>query len=211
MKIIKHNHALLELVLDSGTVLIDPGMYQEQLPDFQNVLAVCLTHVHDDHSYLPHIKTILESNPEAVIFGPPEVATKLAGLPVTLAYHGDHHEIGDFVLDFYGYLHQEIHRSIALVENLGLMVNSKLYYPGDSYTIPDSPVQVLACPTSAPWLKISDVMDFVAAIKPKRAFATHNGLLNQNGHALQNARVKEVTEKFGGEFVYLEPGQVLEI
>ena len=57
MKIIKHNHALLELVLDSGTVLIDPGMYQEQLPDFQNVIAVCLTHVHDDHSYLPHIKT----------------------------------------------------------------------------------------------------------------------------------------------------------
>lgn len=211
MKITKHQHALLELESNSGTLIIDPGMYQEELPDFTNVVAICLTHVHDDHSFLPHIEKILATNPEAHIFGPTDVAKKLGSLDVTIAFHGDHYVIGDFEIDFYGYLHQEIHRSIPLVENLGLVVNRTLYYPGDSYTIPEEKVEVLACPSSAPWLKIADVMDFLAAVKPKTTFPTHNALLSEHGNQLQNARIKEVTESMGGKFVYLEPGQSLEI
>jgi hypothetical protein len=69
---------------------------------------------------------------------------------------------------------------------------------------------MLACPTSAPWLKIGDVMDFVAAVGPRKSFATHNALLSDHGHALNNGRVKMVTEAGGGEFAYLQDGQSLE-
>ena len=107
------------------------------------------------------------------VFGTQEVADKLEGLAVTVVYHGDRHEVGLFTLDFFGYFHQEIHRSIALVQNFGLMVNGELYYPGDSYTIPEVQVGTLACPSSAPWLKIGDVIDFVSTVKPLRSFPTH--------------------------------------
>ena len=69
---------------------------------------------------------------------------------------------------------------------------------------------MLACPTSAPWLKIGDVMDFVAAVGPRKSFATHNALLSDHGHALNNGRVKMVAEAGGGEITYLAVGESLE-
>ncbi|MDA7761302.1 MBL fold metallo-hydrolase [Aquiluna sp.] len=209
MKITKYEHAFLSIELERKSVLIDPGSYSPTLPEISNVVAICLTHVHDDHSYIEHIQKLLRKNPEALVFGPPEVAEKLANIPVQRVYHGDHYEVQGFELDFYGYLHQEIHSSIPVIENVGVMVNQTLFYPGDSYTIPDSNVAVLACPASAPWLKISDVMDFLSAVGASKVFPTHNALLSEQGHGLYNARIKEVTEKAGGDFHYLEVGQSL--
>jgi hypothetical protein len=130
---------------------------------------------------------------------------------VSEVFHGDFYEVGPFTLEFFGDMHQEIHRSIPLIQNVGVFVNDTLYYPGDSYTKPDRPVPVLACPTSAPWLKIGDVMDFVAEVKPKQSFATHNALLSDLGHELNNSRVKLVTEENGGKFSYLKVGESLDV
>lgn len=211
MKILKHEHAFLELSKNSGTILIDPGMYSTKLPALGPVSAVVLTHIHDDHSYLPHLELIASRNPRLKIFGPAEIAEKLKGLEVTTCFHGDSHEVAGFQLDFFGDLHQEIHRSIPLVQNLGVMVDKKLYYPGDSYTFPEYPVEVLACPSAAPWMKISDLIDYLEELKPKMAFPTHNAILSDFGNTLQNNRIKEFVEKNSGEFTYLQPGDSLEI
>lgn len=206
MNITKHAHAHLDIELAGQHLLIDPGVYSQDFVSPNNVAAICLSHIHDDHTYLPNIEKVLALNPGASIFGPQEVVDKLKGLPVQVVYHADTFQVGAFTLEFFGDLHQQIHRSIPIVQNTGLMVNSILYYPGDSYTKPESPVDILAMPTSAPWLRISDVIDFLNSVKPKRVFATHNSLLSPIGHELQNSRVKEVTESNGGEFRYLEPG-----
>lgn len=211
MKITKFDHALLSIEVDSKMVVIDPGSYSNKLPGFKNVVAICLTHIHEDHSYKPHVEKIMLENPDAQIFGPAEVAQKLGGLPVQVVYHGDHFEVSGFELDFSGDLHEQIHRSIPLIQNTGVTVNRTLYYPGDSYTIPENKVKVLACPTSAPWIKIADVMDFIAAVKPETLFPTHNALLSDNGHELYNHRISEVTKENGGNFVSLKPGQSLEV
>lgn len=210
MEITKHKHALLVVSNAGEQLVVDPGFYST-LPETENVVAITLSHVHDDHSYRPHIEELIARHPEAKLFGTAEVANKLDGLPVIAVSHGDRHEVGTFVLEFFGYLHQEIHRSIPLVENFGLLVNDELYYPGDSYTIPEIKVKTLACPSSAPWLKISDVMDFLAHIKPQRCFPTHNALLSEEGNALQNGRIQEVTESHGGQFRYLMPGDSWEL
>lgn len=211
MNITKLDHACLVIEQAGQELIVDPGMYSVQAPKVSNPVAITLSHVHDDHSYRPHLEQLLEKHPELMLFGTSEVAEKLENLPVTIVHHGDRHEVGEFTLDFYGYLHQEIHRSIPLVENFGLMVNSDLYYPGDSYTIPEQKVKFLACPTSAPWLKISDVMDFLNQIRPQKCFATHNALLSNHGHALQNSRVQEVVEKLGGEFRFLDIGDTWQL
>jgi L-ascorbate metabolism protein UlaG (beta-lactamase superfamily) len=211
MKITKHGHACLEVELDSQTLIIDPGSYTEELTGLGNVVAVVITHKHDDHCDEAKIVKIKEANPDVQIFGTSEVAARLESLKVTTVYHGDYYEVGSFKLEFFGDMHQIIHKSIPLIQNTAVLVNGDLYYAGDSYTPPDQKIKVLACPTSAPWLKIGDVMDYIQEIKPGICFPTHNALLSQLGHDLNNSRVKQVTEENGGEFRYLEVGQSLEV
>lgn len=206
MKISKFEHALLLVEEQGNQLLIDPGSYS-LLPPLKNLVAVTLSHVHDDHSSLEHVRQIVAQFPEVKIFGTGEVAQKLEGFDVQVVYHGDRYEVGPFVLDFFGDLHQLIHRSIPLVQNFGLMVNSTLYYPGDSYTIPEIDVDILACPSSAPWLRISDVIDFLEEVRPKRCFPTHNALLSDAGHTLQNSKIQQIVEKHGGKFRYLQVGE----
>ena len=210
MKITKHGHACLELELDGKKALIDPGFYTEDVSRLKDVVVLVITHSHDDHCFEAQVTGIVKSNPGIKIFGTSEVAAKLSGFDVTTIYHGDFYQEQGFSFEFFGDMHQIIHESIPIIQNTGVMVNSRLYYPGDSYTTPDQPVEILACPTSAPWLKIGDVMDFVAAVKPKQSFATHNALLSDLGHDLNNGRVKLVTEQFGGKFTYLKVGDSLE-
>ncbi len=210
MKITKYEHALLVLEEGGTQLVLDPGAYST-LPPLTNVEAAVFTHIHDDHTFLAHVETIRKRFPSAKLFGPKEVVEKLSGYPVQVVYHGDHYETGNFAIDFYGDLHQVIHRSIPLVQNVGVMVNSKLYYPGDSYTFPEVNVDILACPSSAPWLRISDVIDFLNLVKPKRCFPTHNALLSDQGNALQNSRIQQVVESNSGEFRYLEIGESWEV
>jgi L-ascorbate metabolism protein UlaG (beta-lactamase superfamily) len=211
MKITKHGHACLEVLIDSQALIIDPGSYTEELTSLGNVVAVVITHKHDDHCDEAKIAKIKKDNPAVQIFGTSEVAARLSGLDVTTVYHGDYYEVGSFRLEFFGDMHQLIHESIPLIQNIAVLVNSDLYYAGDSYTPPDVKVKALACPTSAPWLKIGEVMDYLNEVKPAICFPTHNALLSQLGHDLNNSRVKQVTEENGGEFRYLEVGQSLEL
>ena len=209
MQITKYEHACLVFENQGKRVVIDPGAYTRPMDSLENVVAIVITHMHDDHCNEAQLDRILQSSPNAKIYGTDEVCKRLAGYQTTAVHHGDFYTDAGFTLEFFGDLHAEIHRSIPLLQNCGVMVNDSLYYPGDSYTKPDRAVEVLACPTSAPWLKISDVMDFVSAIKPNRCFATHNIHLSEIGHDLNNGRVKQVVEAAGGEFTFLQPGESL--
>lgn len=215
MRITKHIHACLELLEGGQRIVVDPGSYTEPMGATKDVLAVVITHNHDDHCSERQLSALAATNPGLQVFATDEVRARLAAslpdLPVTAVHHGDFYKVGGFTLEFFGDMHQEIHRSIPLIQNCGVMINDRLYYPGDSYTQPDRPVELLACPTSAPWLKIGDVMDFVAAAKPKRTFPTHNVHLSEIGHELNNGRVKLVTEQGGGTFEYLQPGDSTEV
>lgn len=215
MKITKHEHACLELLDGGQRILVDPGVYTAPMGDVRDVLAVVITHNHDDHCFEAQLAAIHATNPDVHVYGTDEVCRRLEAslpaLPTTAVHHGDFYAVGDFKLEFFGDMHQEIHRSIPLIQNCGVMVNDKLYYPGDSYTQPDRDVELLACPASAPWLKIGDVMDFIAAVKPRRSFATHNIHLSEQGHAMNNGRIQLVTEQGGGTFEFLQVGDSTEV
>lgn len=210
MKITKFTHACLKLEKNSSRIWIDPGNFSE---DFMAEIAeaIVITHLHDDHCHRPNIEKLLELNPSTKIFSTAEVAEKLEGIDVTVVQHGDFYQVKDFTLEFFGDLHQEIHRSIPLVQNTAVMVNHSFYYPGDSYKPPEYQPEILAVPSSAPWLKISDVIDYLNVVKPQKAFPTHNALLSEIGHKLQNSRIQEVVEDNGGEFRYLLPGDSWEL
>ena len=210
MKVTKFEHATLVLEQGDDLAVIDPGSYTRPLNGLSNVVAVVMTHKHDDHCFEEQLDRIVAGNPTALLFGTDEVRARLAesrpALKVTSVHHGDYHVVGNFTFEFFGDMHKEIHHSIPLIQNCGVMVNDLLYYPGDSNTRPDRKVALLACPSSAPWAKISDIIDFVDDVKPARAFGTHNIHLSEEGHKMYNGRIKQLTEKHGGTFEHLEPG-----
>ena len=211
MKVTKLEHATLVLEQAGKTLILDPGFYTRPMEGFQNVVAIVITHNHDDHVHEDQIARIVRDNPDVVILGTKEVADRLASFGAKSVTHGDHHQLGPFTAEFFGDLHIEIHRSIPIIQNCGVIINDVLYYPGDSYTQPDRKVHYLACPSSAPWLKIGDVMDFVAAVKPDNSFPTHNIHLSEQGHQMNNSRIKQVTEEHGGTFSYHLPGESFEL
>ena len=69
---------------------------------------------------------------------------------------------------------------------------------------------MLAAPANAPWMKISEAMDYVIAVAPRRAFPTHEMLLSRAGKDLSNARLPGPTEQGGGEYLPLEPGDTID-
>jgi L-ascorbate metabolism protein UlaG (beta-lactamase superfamily) len=211
MKLTKYGHACIVFEEQGKKLLLDPGAYTEPLEDIKDVLAVVITHAHDDHCFEAQLDRLIAANPDLMIFGPPQVCTRLSKYNTTAVYMGDYYPVGPFTLEFFCDLHAVIHPSIPVLENRAVLINDKVYYPGDSFTLPDRPVELLAVPTSAPWLKVSEVMDFVTAVKHKHSMATHNALHSDFGNALSNGRVKAITEAQGGEFHYLFPGDSLDI
>lgn len=207
MRVTKHEHACLRLEAEGRTLIIDPGAFTLPLHDLEKVVAVVLTHEHPDHWTADHLDRIHESFPDAVVYGPPGVAAAL-DRDISVVTPGDTVSAGPFQLRFFGGTHAVIHESIPTIDNVGVLVNGAFYYPGDSYAVPeDVEVGLLAAPAGAPWLKISEAMDFVLAVAPRRAFGTHDMTLSRIGLDMHRQRLAWATEQSGGEFLTLDPGQ----
>ncbi|QEO15690.1 MBL fold metallo-hydrolase [Agromyces intestinalis] len=213
MRLTKHEHAALEIVENGQRLFIDPGAFTTPITEAAATVAVVITHEHNDHWTPEQLRRILEQSPGARLFGPEGVvrAAAVEGVEVQRVDPGDEVEVGPYRLRFFGGSHAVIHPSIPVVDNVGVLVNDSLYYAGDSFVAPGVPVEVLAAPAAAPWMKISEAMDYVIAVSPRRAFPTHEMLLARAGKDLSNARLRWATEQGGGEYVALEPGDTLDI
>lgn len=211
MRITKYEHATVVLDKDGESLIIDPGTFLTSLTEIPRTVAIVLTHQHEDHWSPRTLDQILATNPGIPIFGPAGVAAAAADYDITVVAPGDTVQVGSFVLRFFGGVHAEIHRSIPLIDNVGVLVDDAFYYPGDSYAAPGVPVKVLAAPLGAPWLKISDAIDFVLEVAPAAAFGTHDMTLSQIGRAMHRGRLAWATEQSGGTFHELDPGDSITI
>ena len=137
----------------------------------------------------------IAANPGAVILAHADIADKAPDLPVIAVVANETKQIGSFKLTFTGGDHARVFPDKPVCTNLGLLVDDgELYYPGDSLAMPDVPVKTLALPVVAPWLKLSEALDFLIAIKPETVIPTHNALLSDEGHAVINAWVSRTAD-----------------
>lgn len=212
MKLTKLEHAAL-VIEDSGRKLfVDPGSFTTAITAGAQADVIVVTHEHPDHWTPEQLERIRSKSPDVRIFGPQGFANVASGFAVEVVTHGDQVEVGPFTLQFFGTKHNEIHSSIPIVDNVGVLINGSIYYGGDSYTVPEGvDVDVMAVPAGAPWLKIGDVMDYVLAVKPRRAFPTHEMVLAKAGKDMANTRITWATEQNGGTFIPLAPGDTLDI
>jgi L-ascorbate metabolism protein UlaG (beta-lactamase superfamily) len=212
MKLTKFEHSAMVVEISGDKLVIDPGSFTTPITDLTRVVAIVITHEHPDHWTPEQLTWLLKDNPDVRIFAPAGVVAAASGFDITTVAPGETVEVEPFTLQFFGGKHAQIHASIPLVDNVGVLVNDVLYYGGDSFTIPEGiAVDTLAVPAGAPWLKIGEVMDYVLAIAPKRSFPVHEMLLSTAGKGMSNARIDAVTKAGGGEFFPLEPGQTLDL
>ena len=209
MKITKYEHACLVIEQDGKSLVVDPGGYTTDLVIPQNVVAVIITHEHQDHLGYDHLHAIVDNNPAAIIVAHQDVTSQLGDFKTKTAVANEGIKLGDFALEFFGGQHAVIIKDWPVVANLGVMINGRLYYPGDSFTVPDQPVEILALPVAAPWLKFSEVVDFLTAVKPKFAFPTHDAILSEAGKGLVDNILPSVAEKVGAKYQRLhEPLEI---
>jgi L-ascorbate metabolism protein UlaG (beta-lactamase superfamily) len=211
MKVTKYEHATLVLEKAEKRLIIDPGKFLSGVDQPSDVVAVVITHQHDDHWTPERLEAILEKNPDAKVYGPQGVADAATGFDVQVVKAGDVVEAGPFTLKFFGEKHAIIHASIPVIDNVGVLVDGSLYYGGDSYTVPDVPVETLAAPIGAPWLKIGEAIDYVLAVKPKRAFPVHDMTLSVAGKTMAGAHLTRMLGTIDAEYFVLEPGESIDL
>lgn len=211
MKITKYEHACVVIEEQGKRVVIDPGVMAADFGGTDNVVAVVVTHVHDDHFGEENVRKIIAANPEATIYTTQEVANKLPGAKTVVPEVYEDYTAEPFRLRFFGELHAEMHHEIPRPENIGVSVNGRFYYPGDSFTPPDHNIEVLAIPSGAGWLKLSEAVDFLQGLDVKQAFPTHNYSLSETGKEWANGTLSRFAKEQQTAFTPLKPSESIEI
>jgi len=205
MQITKLGHCCLLIETKGKRILTDPGNFtidaQTKLTDIDYILY---THEHPDHFHIESLKVILEKNLNAQIFSNDSVSKLLneQGITHTLVNNGQDVLLGEVKVAGIGEKHAQMHSSIPRSANIGYMIDERLWYPGDSFTNPMRPVEILALPVSGPWMKLSDAIDCALIIKPKVAFPVHDAIRFGSAHTLTG----KILAENGIEFVAMVEG-----
>lgn len=204
MKLTKYEHACFTVEKDGQLLVVDPGNFTTDFIAPEHVVAIVITHEHADHFDHEQIEAIVDKNPDAIIVAHPDITSKIEVFNTQAVTVGSTYSVGAFDLQFFGGQHASIHDSLSPIANLGVLINELLYYPGDSLFIPDVPIDTLALPVTAPWLKIGEVMDFVVAVRPRAAFPTHDAIASNLGKELVDRLVGAAASAHGIVYTRLD-------
>ena len=184
MQLTKHAHACVTFTAGAGTLLVDPGTLTPDAADLiAHADAVLVTHEHFDHFDDAALGRELDRRPELRVYGPAAVREKLGERDgrVIAVRAGDRLEAAGFEVEVHGERHALIHPDIPLVDNVGYLIDGRVFHPGDSYHVPGVRVETLLLPTSGPWTKFGEAADFVRAVRPGRMIQVHELMLSELG------------------------------
>jgi L-ascorbate metabolism protein UlaG (beta-lactamase superfamily) len=212
MRLTKLGHACVRLEKDDAALVIDPGIWSG--PDaLAGANAILITHEHADHLDTDRVRAALSGNAGLGVWTNASVAALLAefGPRVHSVADGDTFTAAGFSVHVYGQDHAQIHRDIPIVTNTGFAVDGQVFHPGDALTVPQEQVRTLLLPINAPWLKVSEMIDYARAVAPERGYAIHDCMLNDNGLTLMGNLLKVAAQPGGFSLTRLEPGTSVDL
>jgi len=209
MRLTKYEHACVLVEDGDARVLIDPGTYSHGFENLSGLTAVLITHQHPDHVDVDRLRPLLERNPGASVHADEATAEILAEqrIGTSAVRAGDRIDAG-IEVSVYGVHHARLHEDIPVVLNVGYLVGGRFFHPGDAFTVPDVPVDVLGLPTAAPWLKLSESIDYVRTVAPRMAVPIHEAIHAMPDMVYQHFRNLALD---GTTITVIKPGSTAEV
>jgi len=211
MLLTKFGHSCVRLEKDGARLVIDPGVWAG--PDvLDEANAVLITHEHVDHIDDEVVRAALTADGELRLWASETVAGQLDefGDRVRAVHHGDAFDAAGFDVHVYGSDHAVLDTAIPIAPNTGFAVDGEIFHPGDSFTVPDEKIPTLLVPVSAPWLKFSDVADYIRTFAPERGYWIHDALLNGKGANVMT-NLLSLVPTASGPASFLVPGTTIEL
>lgn len=179
MRVVHLGHSCVLLDTGSARLLIDPGTFSTGFEQLTDLDAVLVTHQHPDHLDADRLPALLDANPGVSLLVDEGSAEQLAGQGVAhqVVRPGEMLEPAGAVVQVLGGEHAVIHPDIPVIPNNGYLVDGTVLHPGDSFTPPPGPVDMLLLPTGAPWLKASEAIDYLRLVAPPLAVPIHQAVL----------------------------------
>jgi L-ascorbate metabolism protein UlaG (beta-lactamase superfamily) len=171
MRLTKYGHACVRLEDGDRVLVIDPGTLSE-MEALSGATAVLITHEHEDHVDVDKLEAARKTNPALTVHTHAALAATL-GDGVTAVAAGDTFTAAGFTVRAVGGEHAEVIDGLPGCPNIGFVVEG-VYHPGDSLFVPAEQVDTLLIPSSGPWLKHREAIEFARAVGPARAFPIHD-------------------------------------
>ena len=198
MELTHFGHSNLLAEFGVARLLFDPGNFSHGFEGITGLSAILITHQHPDHADPQRLPALVEANPQAELYADPQTAAMLGGR--WRAVHvGDEFTVEDVTIRGVGGRHAVIHPEIPVIDNISFLVGdaehpAKLMHPGDALFVPGEPVEVLATPAAAPWMKISEAVDYLRAVAPRHAVPIHQGIIAPEARGIYYGRLSEMTD-----------------
>lgn len=210
MKLTKFEHACFVVEKDGVGIVVDPGNFTHDFIMPKHVAAIFVTHNHPDHCDNQLIISILREHPTAVLLAHESIVHDFPNEHTQPVNVGETVEAGGITLQFVGGTHEAIDTSLPVPVNIGVIIDDHLYYPGDSFYVPERPIKELALPASAPWLKISETTSFAKALKPSFIFPTHDAILSDEGQAMVDRMIPGILKDLNIDYQRIN-GKTIEL
>jgi L-ascorbate metabolism protein UlaG (beta-lactamase superfamily) len=211
MKITKYGHSAFLIEEGEARILLDPGSYSSGFEKLTDLSAIIYTHQHGDHLDRGKLKLLASRNPRAVILADIDSSRliKIDGFNVQPFRAGDKASIAGVEIEAIGAEHAVIHPDIPIVSNIGYMIASRFFYPGDALTLPVRTVEILALPIVAPWSKVEEVVDYARNVKPKVVIPAHDAIIATT--EMYYGMITSLTDNYGIKFEPLANGSTIEL
>ncbi|TKK88624.1 MBL fold metallo-hydrolase [Herbidospora galbida] len=208
MKLTKLGHACWRFEKDGRAFVLDPGSFSGTgLLD--GAEAVLITHEHVDHLDANLIKS---ASPDLEVWTCNGVTNALGEVPVKIqtVREGDVFEVAGFSVRVIGEWHAPTIPDAPIIQNIGFLIDDRVFYPGDALTDPGVAVETLLAPSNAPWLRVWDFIEYLRAVRPDHAFSTHDGLVNEIGQGMIDNFMAVEGKKQKADMRRLKPGESME-
>lgn len=198
MELTHFGHSCVLAEFGATRLLFDPGNFSHGFEGITGLSAILITHQHPDHADPHRLPALVEANPQAALYADPQTAAQLGG-PWQAVQVGDEFVLDDLTVRGVGGRHAVIHPEIPVIDNISYLIGdgdhpARLMHPGDALFVPSEPVDVLAVPAAAPWMKISEAVDYLRAVSPTHAVPIHQGIVAPAARGIYYGRLTEMTD-----------------